>query len=345
MLADTRPPGAWEVRPLRDVDLRLCRTSAAAIERSWSGFSATGWTGAIDGAQFVVERGIDGDHRFIHGDAPDRSGAPSAQTRAIHHLSPDARVLQLAPTNASDELWWRVVLDSVLFTVALLQGYEALHAAAIATPAGAIAIMAASGAGKSTLLAELLGRGHRLLADDVLVLELDSADARRALAHPAPPLMTVPARSDGRPLEASQDEPARTIAQQAIGWRTIAQPTSAQQAIAQQAITQQTIAQLDGERWIGVRVHPERLPVKALVLLDRRQGSPELGREPSLTRIENPLAPLLGSLMGFPRTPERERARFELASTLAGEASIWRLTADRAAPVSALADVLLAGEL
>jgi len=139
--------------------------------------------------------------------------------------------------------------------------------------------------------------------------------------------MTVPARNDRRP---SQPEPAQTIAQQ-----TIARQTNAQQ----------TIARLDGERWIGVPVHPEPIPVQALVLLDRGSGSPETGRKPSLTRIDSPLAPLLGSLMGFPGTPERERARFELASTLAGEASIWRLTADRAAPPSVLADALFAGEL
>ena len=55
---------------------------------------------------------------------------------AVHHLSADASVLQCAPTDPTEQSWWRVVLDSVLFTVALLQGYEALHAAAVATPDG-----------------------------------------------------------------------------------------------------------------------------------------------------------------------------------------------------------------
>jgi hypothetical protein len=33
-------------------------------------------------------------------------------------------VLQCARSDPAEPSWWRVVLDSVLFTVALLQGYE-----------------------------------------------------------------------------------------------------------------------------------------------------------------------------------------------------------------------------
>jgi hypothetical protein len=261
----------------------------------------------IDGSHFAVERGIEGDHRFVHGAPPDRNGAPSTQTRAIHHLSPDASALRCAPSDPSSASWWRVVLDSVLFTVALLRGHEALHAGAVATPTGAIAITASSGGGKSTLLAELLGRGHALMADDVLVL--DSPGAGPVMAHPAPPLMTVPTTAISRLGDA-------------------------------QAL--QTISCLDGERWIAVPVHPTPLPVKALVVLDRRHSS---GPDPSLTRIENPLAPLLDALMSFPKLPERERTRFELASVLASETGLWRLTAGLEVPPTLLADVLLAGEL
>jgi hypothetical protein len=168
---ETPPPGAWEARPSRDPSLQILSVTAQAIADSWSGLQAIGWEGVIDGAPFVVERGVAGDHRFVHGAPPDQHGAPSDGTRAVHHLSPDASVLQCAPSDPSEPSWWRVVLDSVLFTVALLQGYEALHAAAIATPDGVIAITAATGGGKSTLLSELLGRGLALMADDVLVLE------------------------------------------------------------------------------------------------------------------------------------------------------------------------------
>ena len=192
LIADVPPPGAWKTRPLREPSLQIrSSVNARAIEDSWSGLQEIGWEGVIDGAPFVVERGVEGDHRFVHGAQPDQNGMPLDGTRAIHHLSADASVLQCAPTDPAEQSWWRVVLDSVLFTVALLQGYEALHAGALATPDGVIAITAASGGGKSILLTELLGRGLALMADDVLVL--DSQGTEPPLAHPAPPLMTIPA--------------------------------------------------------------------------------------------------------------------------------------------------------
>jgi len=92
-------------------------------------------------------------------------------------------------------------------------------------------------------------------------------------------------------------------------------------------------------------VHPEPLPLKALVVLDRRPESQGAGALPSLERIESQLGPLLDSLLRFPRLPERERARFELASTIASSVELWRLSANLDTPPSVLADTLLAAEL
>jgi hypothetical protein len=295
LIFDTPPPGAWEARPLRGPGLPSLQirssVTAQAVAESWSGFEAIGWEGMIDGASFIVERGVAGDHRFVHG------------TRAVHHLSPDASLLQCAPSDPADPSWWRVVLDSVLFTVALLQGYEALHAGAVATPDGVIAITAASGGGKSTLLTELLGRGLALMADDVLVLKSQGTEA--PFAYPAPPLMTIPATripmlGESGPLE--------------------------------------TISSLEEEHWIAVPVYPEPLRLKSLVVLDRQPGLQLL-----LEEIEDPLAPLMSSLMNFPCTPERQQTRFELASVLASTTTLWRLTADLSTPPDRLADTLLAG--
>lgn len=308
--ADIQPPGAWQERPLNKRLLQIGLADARAIAESWSGPESTGWESVIDGAPFVVERGVKGDYRFVHGAPPGHDGLPSAQTLAIHHLSSDASVLQCAPTNPADSLWWRVVLDSVLFTVALLRGYEALHAGAVATPEGAIAITAATGGGKSTLLAALLGRGLALVADDVLVLE--SRNTEPPISHPAPPLMTVP---------------------------------SVSVALLGMVAPKDTIATIGDELWLAVPACPQPLPLKALVVLDRLPSSQWPTPQPSLSRIENPLAALLSALMGFPATPERQRARFELASAIAGAAGLWRLTARLDTPVDALADALLAAEL
>jgi hypothetical protein len=95
-----------------------------------------------------------------------------------------------------------------------------------------------------------------------------------------------------------------------------------------------------GERWIAVPAHPEPLPLQALVVLDRQPGL-----QVSLQKIQDPLAPLMGSLMNFPHTPQRQQTRFELASVLASKTTLWRLSADVGVPPDVLADTLLAGEL
>jgi hypothetical protein len=283
---------------------------AAAIAARWSGFDSLGWEGLIDGGRFVVERGVAGDHRFVHGAHPDDRGIPSPETRAVHHLDAEADMLRCAPSEPGDPGSWRVVLDSVLFTIALLHGYEALHAGALATPDGAIAITAGSGGGKSTLLGELLGRGMSLMADDVLVLEAQEDEP--PLAHPAPPLMTVPAT---------------------------------RLAIMDAAGDLETISAIADERWLAVPVHPEPMTLKAIVVLERQDAATLSAQEPALMRIETPLAALLGALMAFPDDPDRQRARFELASTIAATVGIWRLSASLNASPAALADTLLAGQL
>jgi hypothetical protein len=310
LLTDLAPPGAWPQGASSpgapgEPPLQVRAASAAAIAALWSGAEAVGWEGTIDGAPFVVERGRGGDHRFVHGAAPAADGTPSPATRAVHHLCAEARVLSCAPTHPEDPVWWRELLDSTLFTVALLRGYEALHAGAIATPAGALAIAAATGGGKSTLLSELLARGAALMADDVLVLEPRGA-AEVPRAHPAPPAMTVPAARAERLRGALAPPPA-------------------------------TIATLGEEHWIAVPVHPGPLPLAALVVLDRAR---ELAT--ALHRDEQPLGALLGALLRYPRTSARERTRFETAAAIAAHAPVWRLEADPSASPAALAELLLA---
>lgn len=281
-----RPPGAWARRRWSEPGLDLRIVEPVELAEHWSGLASIGWQASIDGAPFLAEWGNGGDYRFVHGERP------------IGHLAADGALLRCALHGESDAARWRVILDSVLFSVALLRGYEALHAGAVVTPAGALAIAAGAGGGKSTLLAELIDRGHALLSDDVVVLEPARA-AARPLAHPGAPLMTVPTR-------AAQD----------LG---------------------PVIATLADERWVAVPTHEEAIALAALVLLDRRPG---LATE--LLPVRAPLVPLLRSLLAFPRTPERERVRFELAGALAAQSPVWRLAADPSVDPRTLADLALA---
>lgn len=284
-VAEPLPPGAWEARPRTEPVVRLEVTSPDAVASVWSGRPTLGWKAIIDGAPFAVERGQAGDYLFIH------------RGSGVHHLSPDASLLRCAPCREDEPRWWRIVLDSVLFSVALISGFEAVHAGAVATPAGAVAITAGAGGGKSTLVAELVRHGLPLLSDDVVVVE--PRPHGPPLAHAGPPLMTVPA---------SVGEGLGTV-----------------------------ITSLGDERWMAVPAHPGPLPLVALVLLERRPAA-----STCLRRIRAPLAPLLGSLLRFPRLPERERSRFELAGMLASRTALWRLTADTGVDPASLAAVLLA---
>jgi hypothetical protein len=97
------------------------------------------------------------------------------------------------------------------------------------------------------------------------------------------------------------------------------------------------IAALAQERWIAVPVHCDPLPLVAAIVLNR---SPGLATE--LRRADRPLTALVGSLMRFPRTRERERTRFEMAGAIAAHVPIWQLDADPGVGVETLADLLLA---
>ena len=78
-------------------------------------------------------------------------------------------VIELLPDAEPAEVVDLII--SRVFTVLFYQrGLLALHASAVAMPDGLVVICGPSGAGKSTLAAVLAGRGHPLVADDMLVV-------------------------------------------------------------------------------------------------------------------------------------------------------------------------------
>ena len=62
------------------------------------------------------------------------------------------------------------LLGSVLAALCYQRGLLPLHANALETQGGAVALAGESGAGKSTLAAHLAARGYRMMGDDVCVL-------------------------------------------------------------------------------------------------------------------------------------------------------------------------------
>jgi hypothetical protein len=244
-----------------------------------------GWQGISDGSPFMAVRSHTGEYRFHHGG------------RALFGLSADHQTLLSAVNVARDTAWWRVLLDSVLFTVSLLRGNDALHAGTVVTAKGALAIAAPSGSGKSTLLAQLLRQGYPLVSDDITFLERRGGEV---LAHPGPPLMTL-SREHGS----------------GVGTR---------------------LGDVGDDVWVTVSVVDEPVPLRRLVLLDRRGGAVT-----GMRLVERPLAPLMTHLLNFPRTGERELARFTLASALATRVEMRELVADVTVPPQELAALAIQG--
>lgn len=279
------PPGAWAEATGRGPELVVRDASSGDLSAAWSGTDSIGWEALIDGMPFRVERGVRADHLFLHGDRP------------VCHLDVAGATL-LRSTAGEDLASWRIVLDSALFSVALLRGLEALHAGAVIGDGGAIAIAAAAGGGKSTLLTALLAAGFELLADDVVALE---GEGKAVIAHPGPPLMTVPAVAPSLPGE--------------------------------------ELAVVGDERWLATPVSARARPLAAVVLLNRRAGT-----ETALLPLATPFISLLPMMLGFPRIPERERSRFELAATVAAGVPVWELRAEPTVPAAELAKLLMTAE-
>lgn len=269
------------------LELRLL--NGAELEDAWSGTTEPPvWRGRQgDGRELVIERGKAGDLLFSYGDL------------ARFRLNQDMRQLDCAPRDRGLD-WQRVLISKVIPSISVMRGYEALHAAAVDSPDGVIAIMAPSGWGKSTLALELLRRGWPLFADDVLTL---SAVDGVVSAHPGTSHMNL-----------AYDHPA-TIDSQTLG---------------------ETLGVLDGERWLVAEgAARQSRPVSTLCLLERAPG---LSLEIQILQ-SSPLL-LAPYMLGLSSDLRRERNRFDLYADLTAAARVVRLTAGLEHRPDQLADIL-----
>ncbi|MDX6610235.1 MAG: hypothetical protein QOF85_2160 [Solirubrobacterales bacterium] len=173
-------PGMAPARLEGPPSLDLALEAPDELEAAWSGpVGPSPWRGQLgDGQMLTIERGVDGDLRFAYGD------------RACFRLNPVGDRLGCAPRDATNLDWRRVLLNRILPNVSIAHGNEALHACAVETERGVLAVAAPSGTGKSTLARELMRKGRPLFADDVLIL---SRGSRAVEAQAATPHMNVSA--------------------------------------------------------------------------------------------------------------------------------------------------------
>jgi hypothetical protein len=227
--------------------LTLELESTAGLEQRWSGAAAPGaWRGRLgDGEELAIVRGRASDYRF------------SYSAGADFHLAPDVGRLGCAPSGAAPLAWRRVLLTRVLPNAAIAAGYEALHAAAVGTAAGVVAIAAASGGGKSTLACELVRRGAPLFADDTVVLGRGEAGVE---AHPSVPFVNLP-------LDAAETPAGTELGQ--LGeerWLAVDGPAGRRGRLAAIVLL---------ERSPGARLGVERLPATPLDLVPFMLGLPD----------------------------------------------------------------------
>ncbi len=103
----------------------------------------------------------------------------------------DGREITVDARPGADARALRAYLLGPALAVALHQrGLMVLHASAVALDGGAVAFLGASGAGKSTTAAALHARGHPVIADDAVAIEL--AAAGPVTLPGAPPLRLLP---------------------------------------------------------------------------------------------------------------------------------------------------------
>jgi hypothetical protein len=201
------------------VTLRLAADGEAAA--AWPGGEAL-FEGKAHGEPLKLERSAEGSHRISHGQ----------HTRFV--IDSEAEQVLCAPADADGACWKRVLLDTVLGCVTVLRGREALHASAVHTRDGVVAMVAPSGTGKTSVAAALVDRGATLVCDDLLALERTGGQS--VGAQPGAPVMSLP----------------RVLAD---GWKGA------------------KLAEFDGEAWVGAPACPPGpLPLAAICFLRRRAG-------------------------------------------------------------------------
>lgn len=259
------------------------------VRESWSGADGPpDWQTILgDGHALQHESGLAGDHRFVYG----------SNTFLI---TADAGTVLCSPEHPDDPGWQRQLLDTVLFSVSFVNGFELLHASAVEVDDGIVAFVAPSGGGKSSLAAELCRRGHRIVCDDVLAIGRSGAVL---VGHPGPWVMSVPSSWSG----------AAGLAASVIAR-----------------------FECENELWVALEDATARSgPLRAVYVLDRAADEGFVSKIATPTVLD-----LLPHTISLPHDAGRARRRFELFSALAEQIEMFELGGDSSAGTSELADVL-----
>jgi hypothetical protein len=240
---------------------------------------ASRWPGS---AELVCDqRERDGTASFRIEQHPTAGYLISGPAYGRHLLSPDGRHALCMPGDRPAEVWQRLLIAQVLPFAAVLHGLEVLHASAVVTERGAIALAGPSRAGKTSVALELCRRGARFLADDVLALQ---RAGETLLGQP------------GTPLAGLDHREARRLARQS--------PSDDHEIVAVNA----------RERLVRMQGASQPAPLQALFFLDRRSDAP---RAPVFEPAAVPELLLGSSFNSVITTPARLRGLLEVCAVVA----------------------------
>lgn len=156
-----------ETGPSKRADTRLERVPRAEVDRRWRAASP----------RTVFERRLVDGRVGLSVQRDDELGFRVwAPRHGCYLVAADGRRVLCAPPSGPTWRWERLVLAQVLPLAAVLRGKDVLHASAVAVSDRAVAFMGRSGAGKTTLAGRIVANGARLVADDVLAIDLSGND-------------------------------------------------------------------------------------------------------------------------------------------------------------------------
>jgi hypothetical protein len=134
------------------------------------------------------ERNRDGSVNFQIEDGGEAGYRIAGPLYGASAIAADGSRLQGSPGEGGMAAWQRLLIAQALPFAAVMHGLEVLHASAVATAAGAVALSGPSGSGKTSLALAMERRGATLLADDVLAVEYAGEEL---LAHPGAPVTGI----------------------------------------------------------------------------------------------------------------------------------------------------------
>ena len=117
----------------------------------------------------------------------------------LARISPDGGRVICAPPGEAGWDWQRFLVGRILPWAAVLRGYEAFHASAVALDGRAVAFVGPTGAGKTSLAIRLVADGAEFMTDDVLAVDVSDGVLR---GHPGAGIASV------RPAERETIPPA-----------------------------------------------------------------------------------------------------------------------------------------